>query len=70
MTITRPVANFGVAVTSGKAIPHVVYAGDENHLVGYPGLPEVLNPYFRNVRRDPAGCRRSATRRREVRHRL
>jgi subtilisin family serine protease len=45
--ITRPVANFGVAVVAGKAIPHVVYAGDENHLVGYAGLPEVLNPYFR-----------------------
>ena len=48
VTITRPVANFGVAVVSGKAIPHVVYAGDENHLVGYPGLPEVLNPYFKS----------------------
>ena len=48
VTITRPIANFGVAVVSGKAVPHVVYAGDENHLVGYPGLPEVLNPYFRS----------------------
>ena len=47
VTITRPVANFGVAVVSGRAIPHVVYAGDENHLVGYTGLPEVLNPYFK-----------------------
>jgi hypothetical protein len=44
--ITRPVANFGVAVLSGRAVPHVVYAGDENHLVGYPGLPVNLNPYF------------------------
>jgi len=25
-----------------------VYAGDENHLVGYTGLPEVLNPYFKS----------------------
>jgi hypothetical protein len=48
VTIAHPVANFGVAVVSGKAIPHVVYAGDESHLVGYPGLPEVLNPYFRS----------------------
>jgi subtilisin family serine protease len=48
VTITRPVANFGVAVVSGKAVPHVVYAGDENHLVGYPGLPQVLNPYFKS----------------------
>jgi hypothetical protein len=46
--ITRPIANFGVAVVSGKAIPHVVYAGDENHLVGYAGLPVVLNPYFKS----------------------
>src|SRR5581483_9537744 len=43
--ITRRVANFGVAVTSGKAVPHVVYAGDENHLTGYAGLPRALNPY-------------------------
>jgi subtilisin family serine protease len=48
VTIAHPIANFGVAVLSGKAVPHVVYAGDENHLVGYPGLPEVLNPYFRS----------------------
>ena len=44
--ITKPVANFGVAVLSGRAIPHVVFAGDENHLVGYPGLPVSINPYF------------------------
>src|SRR5579862_4984712 len=43
--ITKPVANFGVAVLSGKAVPHVVYAGDEDHLTGYAGLPRVLNPY-------------------------
>ena len=48
VTIMRPIANFGVAVVAGKAVPHVVYAGDENHLVGYPGLPEVLNPYFKS----------------------
>jgi subtilisin family serine protease len=43
--IAKPVANFGVAVLSGTAVPHVVFAGDENHLVGYPGLPVTLNPY-------------------------
>jgi hypothetical protein len=46
VTITKNVANFGVAVVSGRAIPHVVYAGDENHLVGYPGIPQVINPYL------------------------
>ena len=44
--LAHTVANFGVAVLSGQAIPHVVFAGDENHLVGYPGLPINLNPYF------------------------
>ena len=29
------------------AVPHVVFAGDENHLAGYPGLPIDLNPYGR-----------------------
>ena len=43
--ITKPVANFGVVVLSGHAVPHVVYAGDENHLTGYAGLPRTLNPY-------------------------
>ena len=46
VTLKKPVANFGVAVLSGDAVPHVTYAGDENHLVGYTGLPENLNPYF------------------------
>ena len=46
--ISRPVANFGVAVLSGGAVPHVVFAGDENHLAGYPGLPINLNPYFQS----------------------
>ena len=44
--ITRLVANFGAVTLSGRAVPHVVFAGDENHLVGYPGLPVMLNPYF------------------------
>ena len=45
MRITKKVANFGVAVTSGRAVPHVVFANDENHLVGYAGLPQSINPY-------------------------
>lgn len=45
--ITQPIANFGVAVVSGKAVPHIVAAGDENHLVGYAGLPQTLNPYLK-----------------------
>ena len=46
--ISRLVANFGVAVVSGQAVPHVVFAGDENHLAGYTGLPLALNPYFKS----------------------
>jgi subtilisin family serine protease len=44
--ITGRVANFGVATIAGRAVPHVIYAGDENHLTGYAGLPVNLNPYF------------------------
>ena len=44
--VSRPIANFGVAVLSGSAIPHVVFAGDENHLTGFTGLPTDLNPYL------------------------
>jgi hypothetical protein len=44
--IDKKVANFGVAVVSGRAVPHVVYAGDESHLVGYTGLPQSINPYL------------------------
>jgi hypothetical protein len=46
--VVRPLANFGVAVVSGHAVPHVVFAGDENHLVGYAGLPQALNPYLKS----------------------
>jgi subtilisin family serine protease len=46
VTLKHPAVNFGVAVLSGHAVPHVTYAGDENHLVGYTGLPLNLNPYF------------------------
>jgi hypothetical protein len=48
VNMTSPVANFGVAVVSGHAVPHIVYAGDEDHLVGYPGLPQAINPYLDN----------------------
>jgi subtilisin family serine protease len=40
----RP-ANFGAVVLRGHVTPHVTFAGDENHLVGYAGLPVDLNPY-------------------------
>ena len=43
--IGRPVANFGVAVLSGGVQPRVVANGDENRLVGMPGLPFNINPY-------------------------
>jgi hypothetical protein len=47
VTVTRPVANFGVAVLAGSRVsPRVVVAGDENRLVGTPGLPLVINPYI------------------------
>ncbi|MGI8422088.1 MAG: S8 family serine peptidase, partial [Gaiellaceae bacterium] len=49
--LTQPAANFGVALLSvAKGVrvePRVVFAGDENRLVGYPGLPIGLNPYQR-----------------------
>ena len=41
----REVANFGVAVLRGGVQPRVVQAGDENRLVGIPGLPFNINPY-------------------------
>ena len=50
VTLTRPVANFGVAVLSaGKGVdvePRVVVADDENRLTGYTALPLNLNPYL------------------------
>ena len=56
--ITKRVANFGAVTLSGNAVPHVVYAGDENHLTGYAGLPVTLNPYFESFgdRRSVAGA--------------
>lgn len=47
--ITRPVANFGVVITSrgarSRVEPRVVVAGDENRLTGYAALPLHHNPY-------------------------
>jgi subtilisin family serine protease len=40
----RP-ANIGAVVLSGRAVPHFVYDREEDHLVGYAGLPIDLNPY-------------------------
>jgi subtilisin family serine protease len=45
VSLAKPVANFGVVVTQGTVEPRVVVAGDENRLVGYPGLPLDINPY-------------------------
>jgi len=42
--VGRP-ANFGAVVLSGRAVPHVVFDGSEDHLTGYAGLPLDLNPY-------------------------
>jgi hypothetical protein len=42
--ITSP-ANFGVVVLSGQAVPHVTFAGSEDHLAGYTALPLDVNPY-------------------------
>ncbi len=48
--LTKSAANFGVAVLSrgksSKVEPRVVFAGDEDRLTGYAGLPLNLNPYL------------------------
>jgi len=46
--LTRPVANFGVAVTGGASSiePRVVRNADENQLTGDIGLPYNANPYL------------------------
>jgi len=44
--LAQAVANFGVAVLSGTAVPHIVFAGDEDHLAGFSALPGNLNPYL------------------------
>lgn len=38
-------SNFGVVVLSGQAVPHVTFAGTEDHIPGYAALPLDLNPY-------------------------
>jgi hypothetical protein len=47
--LSRPVANFGVAILSrGPGVgvqPRIVRDGDENRTAGYAGLPIDLNPY-------------------------
>jgi subtilisin family serine protease len=44
--LTRPVANFGVAVTGGaKTEPVIVAADDEDRVAGYAALPLAINPY-------------------------
>ena len=50
LQIARPVANFGVVITSRargvEVEPRVVVAGNESRLTGYPALPFNLNPYL------------------------
>jgi subtilisin family serine protease len=48
VSLSKPVANFGVAVTggSGAVQPRVVRAGDENRLMGELALPYNANPYL------------------------
>jgi subtilisin family serine protease len=50
VTLTRAVANFGVAVLSQRpgvrVSPRVVYAGNENRQTGIPALPLAINPYL------------------------
>ena len=48
VTSTAKVANFGVVVTSGHAVPHITFDGSEDRLAGYVGLPLDLNPYRRS----------------------
>jgi hypothetical protein len=48
LTLAKPVANFGVAVTGGESSvqPRIVRAGDENRLLGELALPYNANPYL------------------------
>jgi hypothetical protein len=56
-TLTRPVANFGVAVLSHapgvQVSPRLVIGADENRLIGNTGLPTDLNPYSNYGRAEP-----------------
>lgn len=51
--VARPIANFGVVVTSAEkgvdVEPRIVFAGDENRLTGYAALPLDLNPYLEQL---------------------
>lgn len=48
-TLRRQIANFGAVVVREapgmKISPRLVIGSDENHVVGYTGLPTSLNPY-------------------------
>ena len=56
--LKKPVANFGAVIVdeeSGVRIsPRLVHAGDENRLVGQPGLPANINPYQNYGQTTPA----------------
>jgi hypothetical protein len=51
LTLRRPVANFGVVITSRargvRVEPRIVLGQDEGRLAGYAALPFNLNPYLR-----------------------
>ena len=67
----KPVANFGVAVLSGHAVPHVIFAGDENHLVGLHRAAAVNSTRTSHeLREAPPDRRRGAACPRRLRHRL
>jgi hypothetical protein len=72
VTLKRPIANFGVAVVSNgtgvRASPRVVSAGNEDRLVGNPGLPLAINPYAKSfgTPRPVAGAIRPAPGRYDV----
>jgi subtilisin family serine protease len=57
IVLRRPVANVGAVVLSQasgvRVQPRLVFAGDENRLVGYTGLPGNLNPYQDYGRPEP-----------------
>jgi subtilisin family serine protease len=56
-TLRRPVANFGVAIIRKargvRVSPRLVADNDENHVVGYTGIPARLNPYEGFYRGEP-----------------
>ena len=72
VSLRRPVANFGVAVTGGRldVQPRVVRAGDENRLLGEIALPYNANPYTAGYRQPNARRRGGAARPGQLRHRL